>query len=277
MKNNLLYEKIDALPPLPRTILELEEFKRTPDKQPEVLLDIIRQDPLVVATILKIANSAMFGFKSSVETPNRAINLLGINFTLSIAFSTSIKNAIKTDLLAYGVNSNDFFEITNMSSTLLSSWVSQFDPYLKDELLLPTFLQETGKFLISDLIMEQNQKENFLNDLQTSEDIASVERKYLSTTTSEVTACIFRRWNLHEKLINSIEFVDNIQTCPHEHITDSKILNIIKTICNIEDPLSQASIFQGLEKAKSFGFDTIQLEEAIKQVQTKINRQKELT
>jgi HD-like signal output (HDOD) protein len=268
--NKSLYEKIDALPPLPRTILELEEFKRNSDKQAESLLEIIDQDPLIVATILKIANSAMFGFKSSVETASRAINLLGINFTLSIAFSTSIKNAIKTDLVAYDVSSDDFFEINNMSSSLLLSWVSQFDSKLKDELLLPAFLQETGKFLISDLIVEQNKQESFLLDLQTSSDIASVEKKYLLTTTSEITAAIFRKWNLNEKLINTIEFVDNLEVCPAQYLVHTQILHVLKTLCNIKNPLSPKSILQGLEKAKEFGFEPMLLENAIHYVQTKL-------
>jgi len=268
--NELLYEKIDALPPLPRTVLQLEEFKRTSNKEVEDLLEIINHDPLIVATVLKIANSAMFGFKSHVETISRAIHLLGINFTLSIAFSTSIKNTIKTDLLAYDVNSDAFFEITSMSSALLLSWVSQFDQELKDKLLLPAFLQETGKFLISELIMEQDKKESFSHDLQTTSDIANVEKKYVNTTTSEITASIFRKWNLHESLINSIEFVDKIETCPHGYLVPAQILNIVKTICNIEHPLSQQSIQQGLEKAKAFGFNTVHLENAIKEIEKKL-------
>ncbi|MDD2640212.1 MAG: HDOD domain-containing protein [Arcobacteraceae bacterium] len=268
--NELLYEKIDALPPLPRTLLELEEFKRSSDKEPETLLEIINHDPLIVATILKIANSAMFGFKSHVETVSRAIHLLGINFTLSIAFSTSIKNTIKTDLVAYDVNSDAFFEITSMSSALLLNWVSQFDTELKDELLLPAFLQETGKFLISEIIMEQNKKESFSHDLHTNDDIANVEKKYVNTTTSEITASIFKKWNLHEKLINSIEYVDKIESCPNNYLVSTQILNIVKTICNIENPLSPKSIQQGLEKAKSFGFNTLPLENAIQEIQKKL-------
>lgn len=37
----LIYQKIEALPPLPKTILDLEEFRNMPEKTPEVLLEII--------------------------------------------------------------------------------------------------------------------------------------------------------------------------------------------------------------------------------------------
>jgi HD-like signal output (HDOD) protein len=37
------------------------------------LISIIEEDPLMIVTILKIANSSMFGFKSKIETLSRAI------------------------------------------------------------------------------------------------------------------------------------------------------------------------------------------------------------
>ncbi|MFA7084051.1 MAG: HDOD domain-containing protein [Arcobacteraceae bacterium] len=269
--NELIYERIDTLPPLPKTILELEEFKKTPERTSEDLLEIIQQDPLVVATILKVANSAMFGFRSTIETTSRALTLLGVNFTLSIAFSTSIKNVIQSNLKAYGIGSNDFLETIQMSSSLLSLWIGQFNFDLKEELMLPTFLQETGKFIISDIIVNQNRHEDFLKDLQTSKEIACVEKKYLSTTTSEVTASVFKKWSLSEKLINTIEFVDDIASCPPCCILEAKILNIIKTICPIINPLSSEHIVQGLQKAKEFELDVGALEVAIKQLQSKLN------
>lgn len=269
--NDLIYERIEALPPLPKTILELEKFKKTPERTSEDLLQIIEQDPLVVATILKVANSAMFGFKSTIETPSRAMTLLGVNFTLSIAFSTSIKNVIKSNLKAYEVSSDDFLEITQMGSSLLSFWVGQFDFNLKEELMLPAFLQETGKFIISDIIINENKQESFLKDIKTAKDLALVEKKYILATTSQVTASIFKKWNLSEKLINTIEFVDNINLCPASYLFEAKILNVVKTICCVVEPLSDENIKLGLEKAKLFELDVKALKDAINQLQTKLN------
>lgn len=268
--NELIYEKIDALPPLPKTILQLEEFKKKVEGTSEELLHIIEQDPLVVATILKVANSAMFGFRSTIETPGRALTLLGINFTLSIAFSTSIKTAIQSNLKAYGISCNDFLNYTQLGSSLLSFWVGSFDFDLKEELMLPAFLQETGKFIISDIIVNKDLQDSFLKDLQATKDLAIVEKKYLNTTTSEVTAHIFKKWNLSQKLINTIEFVDDINLCPPSSSKEAKILNVIKTICCITDPLSQESIELGLKKAQKYELDTKTLKDAIKQLQKKL-------
>jgi HD-like signal output (HDOD) protein len=95
--NNNLAQKIDSLLSLPKTVIELEKFKKSKDKDPDELLMIIEKDPLIVSTLLKVSNSAMFGFNSSIETLSKALSLLGVNFTLSIAFGRAIKNSLDTD------------------------------------------------------------------------------------------------------------------------------------------------------------------------------------
>ncbi len=266
----LLSEKIDSLPPLPKTIIDLEEFKRSPEKEAVVLLSIIEKDPLIVSTLLKVSNSAMFGFRSSVETPSRALNLLGINFTLSIAFGSAIKNALDTDLKAYGIGSDEFMRLANISSNLINQWISKVDFDLKEELLLPVFLQETGKFILSDVAREQGKTEEFLNTVKASKDVASVEKEYFGRTTSSITAAIFRHWKLSDKLIGMIEFVDDLANCPDEYKKEAQILHVAKTACSITDPLSDANCELAIEKAKQFGLDTGPLQKAIEKMQDRM-------
>jgi HD-like signal output (HDOD) protein len=195
---------------------------------------------------------------------------LGINFTLSIAFGSSIKNMINTDLASYGIGSDEFLEIANMSSNLLSLWISKVDYDLKEELILPVFLQETGKFIISDLVKDKGESEQFLAEVKNAKDISEVEKKFLSLTTSSVTASIFKKWNLNENLINSIEFVDELDKCPEKYKQNAQILHVVKTICNITDPFSDENVELGVAKAKQFGLAVSPLQKAIEKIQDRM-------
>ena len=62
MLENIL-EKIESLPPLPQTIEEIENFRKKKDKEIDELVRIIEKDALVITTLLKISNSALFGFR----------------------------------------------------------------------------------------------------------------------------------------------------------------------------------------------------------------------
>jgi HD-like signal output (HDOD) protein len=269
--NEILTRKVDSLPPLPKTVLDLEEFKKSSNKDLDVLLGIVEQDPLIVATLLKVANSAMFGFNNKVETASRAINLLGVNFTLSIAFGSAIKNAFDTDLGAYGINADGFMRLSNMSSNLLSAWIGRIDNNLKEDLLLPAFLLETGMFVLSSVAMEKGFKDEFYQKIKkTPHDIPAIEKEYFNATATQVTASIFRHWNLSDKLIELIGHVDDLDSAPDKYKKSIQILKVIKIICNVCDPLSDANSEIGMDLAKEYGLDTRMLEKAIEKMQDRL-------
>lgn len=155
-----LLKRIDTLAPLPKTLMDIEEFKKTNNFESSDLSKIIEQDPIMVSTILKTANSAMFGFVSKVDTLSRAISLLGVNFAISIALGSGIKQALNSDLNAYGVDSDAFLRIANMQSNVINLWIGKVDVELKNELILPAFLQESGKFLINNALFDEKKRTN---------------------------------------------------------------------------------------------------------------------
>jgi HD-like signal output (HDOD) protein len=270
LSSNSILEKIESLPPLPKTIIEIEEFRKKLNKEPIDLLKIIEKDALIISTLLKISNSAMFGFRSKVETPSRAINLLGINFTISIAIGGTVQNLLMTNLEPYGINSDDFMRASNISSTLASLWLSKIDVELKEEILLPALLQETGKFILAELILNEKKSEDFKNKVASGKNLEEVELELLGVTTSQITAQIFRHWKLSDNLINMIEHVDDISNASDDFKRKSQILDVIKTACNIKEPLSDANIEKATLKAVAYGFDKKVFEKAIEVLQDRL-------
>ncbi len=267
----ILSKKIDSLPPLPKTILDLEEFKKSPNKDLEVLEKIIEQDPLIVATLLKVSNSAMFGFNNKVETASRAIHLLGVNFTLSIAFGSAIKNALDIDLGAYGINADRFMSVANLSSNLLKEWMKKVDNTLKEELLLPIFLLETGRFVLSGVAIEDKVNKEFYKRIhQNPLEISAIEKEFFSVTSTQVTSSIFKHWNLSDSLVEMIKYSDDVENCPKNYLKEVQVLNVVKTICNITDPLGDQFAEAGIKKAKAFGLETKHLEKAIETMQDRL-------
>ena len=269
--NDVLTKKIDSLPPLPKTVIDLENFKKSSNKDLDTLLKIIEQDPLIIATLLKVANSAMFGFNNKVETASRAIHLLGVNFTLSIAFGSAIKNSFTSGLDAYGLTTDGFMRLANMSSNLLSQWLSRVDNALKEELVLPAFLLETGRFVLASVAAEDGKDGEFFEKIkQNPSNISAIEKEYFNATSTQVTASIFKHWNLSDTLINIIQYTDDLDNCPDNYAKEAKILNVVKTICNVTDPLNDTFTQDGLDKAGEFGLETRNLEKAIEKMQDRL-------
>lgn len=270
MLSNSILDKIEALPPLPKTIIDIEEFRKRHDKEAVDLLKIIEKDALIISTLLKITNSAMFGFRSKVETPSRAINLLGINFTISIAIGGTVQNLLMTNLDPYGINSDDFMRASNISSTLASLWLSKVNVDLKEEIILPALLQEIGKFILSDLLISENKGEEFKSRILSGSSIEETERDLLGFTTSEITSKIFKYWKLSDSLVDMIEYVDDISKVDSEYKIRTQILDVIKTACPVNSILSDESIDKAIHKASIYGLDTKLLKKAIETLQDRL-------
>ena len=254
MKKKLIKE-INSLPPLPNSVIELDEFRKLDSVNTDKLVEIIKKDPVIVANILKVANSSIFGFRSKVETLSRAINLLGINFTISIAIGCAIQNTINSNLLAYAVKNEDFLFSSALASNIVNTWVSNINLDLRNELLLPAFLQEVGKFIISEVIQKNRKSEEFLIELEETKDTTFCEKKFTGYTCARITANIFKQWNISHNIIIPIAFTENIESCPNEFKTKAQILEIIKILCDIRYPLSENNIKKALEKVSLYGFD----------------------
>ena len=259
-----ILEKIESLPPLPQTIEEIELFKKKKEKEIDELVKIIEKDPLVITTLLKVSNSSLFGFRSKIESVGRVISLLGINFTIYVAISETINNLLTTDLSVYNIKPEEFMEASTASSNLVSLWLSKVDNELKEEILLASILQETGKFILSELITSRNLTQEFTSLLQEGMDIQNAEKKLLNITTSQVTAEIFNYWELSSELVNMIRYVDDINNCPDEYKLKSQILDVVKTACQANSLLSENSIEKALKKAISYNLEIEPLQNAIK-------------
>lgn len=269
-----LLKRIDVLTPLPKTILDIEEFKKTDNYDTNDLVKIIEQDPLMVSTILKTANSAMFGFVSKIDSLNKAVTLLGINFTISIALASGIKNTLNSQLVVYGGDSDMFLRIANMQSNFVSLWMSQVDMEFKKELILPSFLQESGKFLINNAVMDEGKKDDFLKQInERFDDISAVEKEFVGMSSADVTAAIFKHWNIAQSITNGIKYSDDLSKVPPQFEKHAKILNIVKLVCNISKPLDEKCIEKARQRVEEFGFDLQPFDMAVDKMKRRISEE----
>ncbi|NDV26827.1 HDOD domain-containing protein [Desulfovibrio sp. JC010] len=77
-----------VLPSLPQVLVEIQKVISDPDSSADDLAEIINKDPKLVAAILRLANSAMYSFRTEVDTPSRAVALLGFKQASSLALGT---------------------------------------------------------------------------------------------------------------------------------------------------------------------------------------------
>ena len=177
---------------------------------------------------------------------------------------------LATDLSPYGIKSEDFMKASTASSNLVNLWLGKINNELKDEVLLASILQETGKFILADLILHDGKSELFKGKIAAGKTVEEAEKELLEVTTSQITAKIFRHWKLSDNLINIIENVDDISNAQPEYKKKAQILDVIKTACSVKSPLSDENIEKAVFKAHQYGFDIKIFTKAIETLQDRL-------
>ena len=75
--NELLYDSLESLS-LPDVCVRLREVMESENASMRDAAGVISLDPALVARVLRMANSAFYGFRSQVDTVSRAANILGM-------------------------------------------------------------------------------------------------------------------------------------------------------------------------------------------------------
>jgi HD-like signal output (HDOD) protein len=250
--------KVRQLPFTPDSIFKLQRIKNTNDYDTNKILEILEEDHFVVCKILEMANSKLFGFSNHVDTLSKALALYGMNFTISVAFTQIIKNTINLNFDLYNIRNKIFFDLADYSCKLMLLWLEEEDISLKEKLVVPCLIHEIGKSFISSSI-EEKDVGIFINELKNNpQNISLIEKKFTSFTSSEVTALILEEWNFDKKAISIIKNIDT----PNDKA--SFILDVIKTIFNINSPFTKESIGLAIKKADEYGLDVEQLKKALR-------------
>lgn len=265
MKSSII-ESIKSLPPLSKTIADVNAIYASENSSLADMTKAVQSDPMIVANILKAANSPLYGFGREIQNVAQAVNLFGMGMTRSIVIGNSVKNLLNVDMQPYGITSEKFAEISSQQAALVVAWYNKINKLIASKLYLAAFLQETGKILIASDIIQEDETTSFASEVELSNNLAQVEKSYVDVTTSEVTAKVFEHWGFDADFIKVIKYADNPSAAPKEFKEYAMALNIVKTIIPINKPFEDVSINFGLKKAYDAGYDTQLLEDAIAEV-----------
>ncbi len=85
-------------PVMPEVGMKLIQTLSADDTDSFTVCRIIKKDPSLTATLLRMANSAMFGLSGKVDTLERAINVVGMNLVRTRALSICMSQVCKFPL-----------------------------------------------------------------------------------------------------------------------------------------------------------------------------------
>jgi putative nucleotidyltransferase with HDIG domain len=192
-----IIRRVDDLPTLPKIVFKITELVNNPKSSAKDLSRIITEDQVLTARLLKLVNSAFYGFPQKISVVTEAIVLLGFDAIRNLLLTTSIfdifTNNKKSPL------QEDFWN-HSLGCAVGAKVIGNILRYDKvEELFVAGLLHDIGK-LVELLFIPD--KFNQIVDVVEAENILMVtaEERVLTYTHADVGKLLAKRWNLPTKL-----------------------------------------------------------------------------
>ncbi len=264
-----ILKKVKSLPPLPESVSNVRRICNDPEGTIKELVPVIKKDPMLTADILKAANSPLYGFSKQITSIDQAIALFGMGTIQGFAISYAIRKNFPITLAPYGTDHRRFMQVSTMQNALTQLWgKNQIEDY-RAETMTTSLLMELGKVLISNILEEEGKADSFntaLRNAQTAEEIATVEKEFLETTSEWVAAVMFKHWKFHDAMVSMMRHIHRPEDASEKIRRNVEILSIVKEAIPLIEPLCERCVRSALEKADLFGLQAQKLDEAIEKI-----------
>lgn len=215
-------DRIKDIPTLPAIVFELNKYLRDPDTSIKTVCDTIEKDQAIALKILKLVNSAFYGFKSKISDLRNAVVLLGYNAVRNAIVSLSVINAFPKRVKLMDFDVSQFWK-HSLAVAVTSKNIAQLSKKESpDNCFVGGLLHDVGKVILAqyfpkffEAVWFTLQKEHLT--------FYQAERKRLPIDHSKIGAHLAAKWQLPQGLIDAIRW-------HHDFQPNTKNANFVKNI-----------------------------------------------
>jgi putative nucleotidyltransferase with HDIG domain len=197
--------RIKELAPLPELAHEIVEKSSDPNAKSSDLAKIISLDIALTSRILKVVNSAFYGFHRKVGNIDRAVVILGFNEIVKIAQAACVMQSANIDVESHFFNQREFWKHSLCTAYIAQALARKTKDTINKEAYIMGLLHDFGK-----VILIQHFKELFEYvigvAIEREESLHSVSREIIEIDHAEIGGMITESWGLPMQLVNAIRF-----------------------------------------------------------------------
>jgi len=186
----------------PHVFREIIKALQDPKSSVSYLADVIGKDPALTARLLRIVNSPFYGQVQKIDTPARALLVLGAKKLSTLAAGIAIMSVFEG--IPQSVLNMDLFWRHSLSCGVICKLLAYHtNPELEDSLFLAGMLHDIGK-----LVMLKDYPKHASLVLSASRQLAKpayeIEQAVWGFTHCDIGARLAEQWHFPASLVNAI-------------------------------------------------------------------------
>lgn len=229
-RRRITIQSIQDLPTLSTVITKMVEMLDSQEASPKELGDLIAQDQSILSAILKLVNSAFYGFPRKITSVHQAVVILGFGTVKSIALGASIFKA-KPRKGEKEVFDRNALWVHSLGVATASKLLAQKTGYGDaDEAFVAGLLHDVGKVVFDAQfpaefreVVEKAEDENIL--------LLEAEREVLGLDHAEAGQILLFKWQLPLPVVNAVGFHHDLEKAPATYQRLAAIVHLADIIC----------------------------------------------
>jgi putative nucleotidyltransferase with HDIG domain len=191
-------ENIATLPTVPSVLKRLSMIIEKPTLSLDEISHFVSSDPALTVKILKMVNSAIYGFPGKISSVSHAIMLLGLNVVKGLLLGVSVFELMQKSM--FGLREHSI-------GCAIAARIIAGRKGLKEaeEVSVAALLHDIGKVVL--MLSYPNEYQAAMNDAAAKNQIiVEQERQYFTESHAAVGMWLAEKWRFPRNLVEVIEF-----------------------------------------------------------------------
>ena len=228
---DLIRSKRTQIPTLPVIVQKVLNLACNDDTTVPDLVSVISKDQAIANKLLRLANSAYFGFSSKVDSIHRAISLLGFNEILGLVVGMGVFSAFK------GKGAKEVMDMEGLwlhgigCATAARVIAKKILPGQLDLIFLNGLLHDMGKIFLA--VYFPDEYAAVLRGAQETRTALFIqEKKIMGLSHADIAGLLMEHWRFPDNLIMPCRFHHAPDNCPLDYQRVTLIVELADCLCH---------------------------------------------
>jgi putative nucleotidyltransferase with HDIG domain len=210
-----------SLPAMPGRAAKVLRILRDQDANADQVELELRYDPGLTGNLLRLANSAFYGFPGEIGSVRLAVTRLGWNRVFQLVVASSVSGMLVEGVPGYGLEPGELWRHSLGVSVASEVLADDLEFPVPDEAFTAALLHDVGKLAVGRAV-NANLPE-IRAAVSRGRSFVEAEKEILGIDHAEAGAMVLEKWQFPASIIAAVRWHHDPDTAPEQNITQDII------------------------------------------------------
>lgn len=226
----LIYDRVHNLPTLPDMIQKVVSLVQDEKTSANKLGNLIAYDQAISSRLLRVANSAYYGFPREISTVQHAIVLIGFEQVKSLSLGIAVFDVMKGTNDTTSLLQDAFWKHSAGCSLAATIICKNLGKPHGDIAFTASLLHDMGKIILANFFPEEY-KVVLKKVQENGKSFVDIEEEVLGFSHPDVGEWLCNRWKLPRSLAASIRYHHKVNGVEPDDVQLTSVVHLADIIC----------------------------------------------